>query len=169
MDEVEAQAGGDTPEDQVEETLVKGSDERTVPYSRFATVSKQRRELERSAAEAMRDAEVARQRVAELEAERAAEQRSALAVKIAKDVGLPDGMSARLVGEDEAALKADAEALLASLGGRKSAPDIDSRQGGSGTPAAPTFTRSQMRDPEFYQKNRDAIMSAFASGRIVED
>lgn len=170
MDEVEALAGGDTSEDpSVDETAVKGSDERTVPYSRFAAVSKQRRDLERSAAEALRDAETARKRIAELEAERAAEQRAVLVAKVVKDVGLPDGMAARLVGDDEGSLKADAEALLASLGGRKSAPDIDSRQGSGSAAAAPTFTRSQLRDPEFYQKHRDAIMSAFANGRIVED
>lgn len=38
---------------------------------------------------------------------------------------------------------------------------------GSGKPG--TFARSQLRDPAFYQANRDAILKAAAEGRITND
>jgi hypothetical protein len=48
--------------------------------------------------------------------------------------------------------------------------------GGTGSPTNPargqsspaTFTRSQLRDPKFFQAHRDAIMQAMREGRILE-
>jgi hypothetical protein len=41
-------------------------------------------------------------------------------------------------------------------------------QGPQGPEAARTFTRTQLRDPKFFQDNRDAIMLAQREGRITE-
>ena len=49
------------------------------------------------------------------------------------------------------------------------APPIGTAPGGArgnGNPG--TFTREQLRDPAFYQANKDAILKAAAEGRILD-
>lgn len=45
-------------------------------------------------------------------------------------------------------------------------PDGD--QGPQGSEVARTFTRAQLRDPEFFRANRDAILAAQREGRITQ-
>lgn len=146
---------------------VQGRDSRVVPYGRFSEVSKARRDAERQLADAIKERDDLKAKFQTVAQERQAEARAALVQKVARELNVPDALAARLQGDDEAALKADAEALLATVA-PKPAPNVDAtKTGGNGGQApAPTFTLDQVRDPAFYQANRDAILAAMAAGRI---
>jgi len=47
-------------------------------------------------------------------------------------------------------------------------PPLGGTKPGQATDARTVFTRSQLRDPEFYARHRDAILSAQAVGRITD-
>lgn len=88
------------------------------------------------------------------------------ALKVAAELNLPVALIARLQGASEEEMKADAQALLAVMGG-SAAPRAP------GIPAVPatgqqiTFTRTQLQDPKFVRDNAAAIRKAHAEGRIV--
>lgn len=72
---------------------------------------------------------------------------------------------------DDAAIGAALDAVLTERPylGADSAPKWpDGDQGPQGSEAARTFTRAQLRDVEFFQKNRDAILLAQREGRITD-
>lgn len=90
-----------------------------------------------------------------------------LALKVGAELNLPAALIGRLQGETEEAMKADAEALQALMGGGTPA----SR--GPGIPPVPagnqpvTFTRAQLGNAKFVRENAEAIRQAAAQGRIV--
>lgn len=141
---------------------------RTVPYARFQDVNRRKGELEGLVATLTQERDSA---VKERDAARAdvvKSQRDAIVARVAADLRLPAKLAERLQGDDEAAIRADAAALLEGLAPAP-APDIDARTGNADQQTqAPTFTRAQLRDPQFYQANRDAIMAAVRDGRISD-
>ncbi|MBW3622705.1 MAG: hypothetical protein KY468_04770 [Armatimonadetes bacterium] len=85
--------------------------------------------------------------------------------KVAAEFKLPASLAARLIGSDEEALRADAADLAKLLPKQKAGNHTDpTREQGN----LPTFKRSQLRDIDFFQKNKDAILQAQREGRIVE-
>lgn len=72
---------------------------------------------------------------------------------------------------DDAAIGAALDAVLTErpyLAADSALKWPDGDQGPQGSEVARTFTRTQLRDPEFFQKNRDAILLAQREGRITE-
>lgn len=85
--------------------------------------------------------------------------------KVAAEYKLPASLAARLIGSDEAAMRADAEELAQLLPKTKIGGATDpAKEAGS----KQTFTRSQLRDRAFFLKNEAAIKEAYREGRIVE-
>ena len=92
------------------------------------------------------DAEKALQRIADLEATIAAEQGArkaaeltALRAKVGSEAGLPPALIARLSGEDEDAIKADAESLKAAIPAPQTGPqwpDLGQGKGAADADAA---------------------------------
>lgn len=74
---------------------------------------------------------------------------------------------------DGTAVKSALEAVLKDLPELKAA-GVPAPQVGATNPARAQagtggFSRSQLRDPQFYAANKDAIMRAFREGRIADD
>lgn len=145
-----------------------------VPYDRFKAVNDKAKALAQQLAElearqkAEQEKQLAEQgKFRELyekaEAERRDLERQHLRFKVAQETGLPVELSDRLAGDDESAMRADAQRLAAFVRPR-TAPNIDA-QTPDQTPQQ--FTLAQINDPAFYQQHRDAIMQAFTEGRIV--
>lgn len=162
-------AGGTPPPDPAKQPANGKADEgaaKTVPYERFAEVNSRAKEyadrleaLEKAQKEAEEKAladqnewkKLAEKREAELKTERVAR----LKLDVALKTGLPAEFAARLQGEKEEELLADAKTLLPLVKPTTPGnPPAGSRQ-------APTsFTAEQLRDPEFVRKNKAAILSA---------
>jgi hypothetical protein len=83
---------------------------------------------------------------------------------VAAAAGLPAELADRLRGDDEAALKADAEALLALIPKKQAAPPIN---GDTPNANAPAFTLAQISNHAFFKANEAAIMLAQKEGRIT--
>ena len=92
---------------------------------------------------------------------------NALRDKIGREFNLRDEMIPRLIGTDEAAIRADAEDLV-QKGFTKARPKV-------GTPTNPTndqgpkgatYTKEQLSDPVFFRANEKDIMAAMREGRI---
>lgn len=98
-------------------------------------------------------------------------QRLQLALQVGQQKNLPAALINRLQGATLEEMQADADALLALMGGQQQTQ----RPPGPGIPNAPgdqqqvTFTRAQIQNPEFVRKNADAIRRAAAEGRIVDN
>jgi hypothetical protein len=123
------------------------ADERMIPKTRFDEVNNELKRIKAEQAKATKAAEEAQRKAAEeqgeyrklYEAEKASREAAiaemkAIQVKnlkhqIAADVGLPNGLASRLQGETEEEIKADAEALLATLP-KTTAPKLDGGAGG---------------------------------------
>lgn len=87
---------------------------------------------------ATKRAEEAEQRLARLEGE-------SVRSRVALAKGLSPELAARLTGSTEDELSADADALLALIGPRKTTPEPDPTQGGTGKPAG-NSTRDAFAD-----------------------
>lgn len=100
-------------------------------------------------------------------------QRLQLVLQVGQQKNLPAALISRLQGGTLEEMQADADALLALMGGQQS--QQTQRPPGPGIPNAPgehqqvTFTRAQLQNPEFVRKNADAIQRAAAEGRIVDN
>lgn len=95
-----------------------------------------------------------------------AAERLTLALTVAETKGLPVTLVQRLQGNTKEEMEADADRLLALLGGAVSL----SRNGVPSTPTGNqpvTFTRAQLQDADFVRKNVAAIQQAAREGRIV--
>lgn len=80
----------------------------------------------RDAEDKLKDAKTPEQfesAVAEIKASNAALERSLLVTKVAAKYELPEGLAARLQGDDEAAIEADAKSLAALVTTPKSTPE----------------------------------------------
>lgn len=135
---------------------------------------KRRDEESKTAAEEARKAKLSDEaRVKEERDQLAAEvegfRMNALRDKIGREFNLREEMIPRLIGTDEAAIRADAEDLV-QKGFTKARPKV-------GTPTNPTndqgpkgatYTRKQLNDPVFFRANEKDIMSAMHEGRITD-
>lgn len=93
-------------------------------------------------------------------------RQEAMRTKVAGEFKLPPALAARLIGSDEAAMRADAAELAKLLPKPKVGSATDPVKDGQ---QPPTFKRSQLRDPAFFNTNRDAILQAQRDGRITND
>lgn len=90
-----------------------------------------------------------------------------MALKVGAELNLPAALINRLQGDTEAAMKADAESLVALMGSGTPANRMP------GIPPVPagnqpvTFTRTQLQDAKFVRENAEAIRQAASQGRIV--
>lgn len=163
-------AGGTPPPDPKDpaKSNGKGNDDppKTVPYERFAEVNTRAKEyadrleaLEKAQKDAEEKAladqnkwkELAEKREGELKTERLAR----LKLDVALKAGLPAEFAARLQGEKEEDLMADAKTLLPLV--KPVTPG--NPPAGDRTPAT-TFTAEQLRDPKFVRENKAAILAA---------
>jgi hypothetical protein len=143
-----------------------------------------REELRKREESQLSEVDRAQRRLAELERtlaerERVIQERTirAAAVEAAARLGFRDpGDAVRLLDPAELAFDEDGMPtnvgdLLGSLAKAKpyllaSAGPGNPDAGRSGRPAVVTYTREQIRDPQFFEEHRDDIMRAAAEGRI---
>ncbi len=161
----------------------QGGDGKTVPYTRFKQVNDRYRA-------ALAELEAARQgkggdgqpegdstagvsqgqdiqaQLAAAQTEVAALKKARLQDKLALETGVPLDLASKIAGDDEAAMRADAEAMAryVAQSRRPVAPNIDGATP-TATPPAP-ITLDTINDPAFYAKNRDAIFEAVRQGRV---
>jgi len=104
-----------------------------------------------------------------LKAERDSLQQAQLRREVADEKGLTPAQARRLVGSTREELEADAEDIIASFP-VKTAPKFgDVGQGTRGESAQRIYTRSEISDFTFYQKNKEDILLAAKEGRITEE
>lgn len=96
--------------------------------------------------------------------------RLSMALKVGAELNLPASLIARLQGDTEEAMKADAQALLGLMDGNR--PGATAPRA-PGIPPVPqvgqpvTFTRTQLQDAKFVREHANEIRQAAAQGRIV--
>jgi len=94
---------------------------------------------------------------------------NAMRREVADEKGLTPAQARRLVGSTREELEADADDILASFP-VKTAPKFgDVGQGPRGESAQRIYTRSEIGDFSFYQKNKDDILLAYKEGRIADE
>lgn len=119
-----------TPQEGTPAPEAKTYDEATVKGLRTEAASFRTRLRDTEATLTSTQAELTAARESLSSLEPRASQAEALATKyrVALDAGLPRNLAERLVGDDEEALKADAEALKALIGTTAPTPDFDQGQ-----------------------------------------
>lgn len=132
--------------ERAKKTAVKETEEK---YGDYESLKKKAEEIQNLAGQ--KD-----ERIKELEKEREAQAKEMATLKgeigslemekkkvaIAHEAGLPLEMAGRLSGEDEEALKADAEALKSLMGSKRSVPPLGSTEG---APKDESDTRNALR------------------------
>jgi hypothetical protein len=101
-----------------------------------------------------------------LKAERESLSMAQLRREVADEKGLTPAQAKRLVGSTREELEADAEDIAKAFP-VKAAPKFgDVGQGARGDGAPRIYTRAELNDFSFYQKNKDDIIAAYREGRI---
>jgi hypothetical protein len=90
--------------------------------------------------------------------------------EVADEKGLTPAQARRLVGSTRDELEADAAEILEAFPAAAPKPKFgDVGQGPRGESAQRIYTRSEIGDFSFYQKNKDDILAAYKEGRIADE
>ena len=129
--------------------------------------AKYRKQADALAAEqkAKADAEMSemdklKRELAELQAKATQAERQNLQRKIGAELGLPDVLALRLQGDDEEAMREDAQAILATMPKKSNAPTLSATNPSNGQPAGETPAQQRAR---FYGTGADIFDPAQAA------
>lgn len=90
--------------------------------------------------------------------------------EVADEKGLTPAQARRLVGSTREELEADADDILSAFPAAAAKPKFgDIGQGARGESAQRIYSRSELNDFTFYQKNKDDILAAYKEGRIADE
>ncbi len=171
--------GDDAPPEPEKPKLPEGAPEWIGdPIRAYDEIKKLRTENARKRVEAKPDAKPKAEepptpddRIAALEAKAAAAERRALIAEIATEFGLPKDLAARLQGDDEEALRADAELLKAYIPAPKDGegegkpPKPGGRQ--TQTTTVPSGTPAKETDAQRRARLYNGGANAFQGGGVV--
>lgn len=120
-------SGGDSLEEQLRKARAESADWR----NKYKSAQQKADEYDKLQESQKTEQQKTQERLAQLEGQATASTLKALRLEVALEKGLPKALAARLQGEDQKSIEADAEELLKTLGGRR--PQTDGGQHTQGT------------------------------------